>query len=166
MKLIKSLVIALCVGFTSHSLMAQEGGDENQNTFHVSPIQYYGERITPDNAMKPAQFLKSMDGKDSMDVKLEAKIITCCKKKGCWMDIDLENGTTMKVRFKDYEFFVPKDADGSTTIIQGRAKKEVVDVATLRHYAQDAGKTEDEINAIKEPQETFTFMAVGVIIKK
>lgn len=127
--------------------------------------EYYGKKITADKAVKAEAFKKSMQGKDSMDVKLEAKIITCCKKKGCWMDVDLGNGETMKVRFKDYEFFVPKDADGRTAIIEGRARKEETDVATLRHYAEDAGKSKAEIEAIKSPEQSYTFEAAGVIIR-
>ena len=124
----------------------------------------YGAKITADNAISPKEFVKAMDNKDSLDVKLKAKIVTCCKKKGCWMDVDLENGQTMKVRFKDYEFFVPKDADGRTCVIEGKAKIETIDVKTLRHYAEDAGKSEEEIAAITEPEKGYSFLANGVLI--
>lgn len=127
--------------------------------------EYFGAKIDAKGAIGPEQFLKQMEGKESMEVKLEAKIETCCKKKGCWMDLNLENGTTMKVRFKNYEFFVPKDADGRTAIVQGVAKVEMTDLETLRHYAQDAGKSEEEIAAITEGQKAITFEAIGVIIK-
>ena len=127
--------------------------------------QYFGAKIDEKGAVKPAEFLKSIEGKEQMDVKLEAKIVTVCKKKGCWMDLDLGNGTTMKVRFKDYEFFVPKDADGKMAIVDGFAKFEEKDVETLRHYALDAGKSEDEIAAITQPEESYSFEASGVIIK-
>ena len=80
------------------------------------------------------------------------------------MDVDLENGSSMKVRFKDYEFFVPKNADGKVCVIEGRAKMETIDVATLKHYAEDAGKSEKEIAAITEPEKGFSFLANGVII--
>lgn len=131
----------------------------------VAAQQYYGQKITAEKAIKPAALLKTMENKDSVDVKLEAKIAVVCQKKGCWMDLDLENGQTMKVRFKDYEFFVPKDAAGKTAIIEGRAKREVTDVKTLRHYAEDAGKSEADVAAITEPETSYTFEAVGVIIK-
>jgi len=128
-------------------------------------VQYFGAKIDEKGAVKPAQLLKSMEGKDKMDIKLEAKIVSVCQKKGCWMDLDLENGTTMKVRFKDYEFFVPKDADGKMAVVDGFAKYEEVDVETLRHYASDAGKSEEEIAAITKSEQTYSFEAVGVIIK-
>lgn len=130
-----------------------------------APAEYYGAKINEKGAISPKQFLKEMEGKESMEVKLEAKIETCCKKKGCWMDLNMEDGTTMKVRFKNYEFFVPKDADGRIAIVEGIAKVETTDLETLRHYAEDAGKSEEEIAAITEGESAVTFEAVGVIIK-
>lgn len=127
--------------------------------------EYFGAKISEKGAVSTSQFLKSMEGKETMEVKLEAKIETCCKKKGCWMDLDMGNGTTMKVRFKDYEFFVPKDADGRMAIVEGVAKVETIDVETLRHYASDAGKSEEEIASITEEELTISFEAIGVIIK-
>ena len=147
-----SIAIAIILGFSFTQVNAQ--------------TEYYGEKITEKGAINASEFVSTMEGKERMEnVKLEAKIVTCCKKKGCWMDVDLENGTTMKVRFKDYEFFVPKDADGRTTVLEGIAKMETVDVATLKHYAEDAGKSEAEIAAITEPETAYTFEASGVIIK-
>ena len=156
-----SLFITVFALFLSFGAIGQEGS----NNVGMSSYEYFGDKINEEGAIKPAEFLKEMESKDSMDVKLEAKIVTCCKKKGCWMDLDLENGTTMKVRFKDYEFFVPKDADGRVAVIQGQAKLEKVDVATLQHYAEDAGKSPEEVAAITEPEIGYSFTANGVIIK-
>jgi hypothetical protein len=39
-------------------------------------------------------------------------------------------------------------------------------VAQLRHYAEDAGKSKEEIAKITEPKIELTFMADGVIVKK
>lgn len=161
MKIIK-LIPAIAVLFVSSVIFAQEG---SSTAVSLPSNEYYGQKISEKGAIKPAEFLKRIENKDSIDVKLETKIITVCKKKGCWMDVDLENGTSMKVRFKDYEFFVPKTADGRTVIIEGRAKLETTDVATLRHYAEDAGKSADEIAAITKPEKAYSFEAIGVIIK-
>ena len=160
----RTLLLSLIIVFVSASAIAQEGVQKNENSFTQAPYNFYGQKISPDDAMNPQQFLAAMENKDSLDVKLKAKIITCCKKKGCWMDVDLENGSSMKVRFKDYEFFVPKNADGKVCVIEGRAKMETIDVATLKHYAEDAGKSEKEIAAITEPEKGFSFLANGVII--
>ena len=160
---IKTLLLALVIAFGSQ-LFAQDGTGENENVFKV-PYVYYGQKISPDDALTAPQFLKAMEKKDSLNVKVEAKIEAVCKKKGCWMDLNLENGSTMKVRFKDYEFFVPKDSDGKMAVVEGKAKVEVTDVATLRHYAEDAGKSKEEIAAITQDEKAITFEAIGVIIR-
>jgi hypothetical protein len=39
-------------------------------------------------------------------------------------------------------------------------------VETLKLYAKDDGKTEEEIKAITEPGKSYTFVARGVIISE
>ena len=93
-----------------------------------------------------------------------ANIKAVCKKKGCWMNLDLSNNQEAFVKFKDYAFFVPLNADGSTAIISGKAYVDIVPVAELKHYAKDAGKSQAEIDAIKEPKRELVFEADGVLI--
>ena len=86
--------------------------------------------------------------------------------KGCWMTLDGEEGD-VRVTFKDYGFFVPTEGqEGKTAVIEGVAVKTVTDVATLKHYAQDAGKSAEEIAAITEPREEIALIATGVAIKQ
>lgn len=81
------------------------------------------------------------------------------------MDMKMTDGSTMKVRFKDYGFFVPtKGLEGKHAVIQGTATREVLDVATLKHYAEDAGRSKEEIEKITEPQNKLMFLADGVLI--
>ena len=128
-------------------------------------IEKFGADITENGAMQPTEFIKEMDGKVEQQVKLTAKVNDVCQMKGCWMTLDLENGDQVMVRFKDYEFFVPKDADGRTAVVEGRAYYDEVSVETLRHYAEDAGKSQKEIKAITKPEMRLSFIADGVILK-
>jgi hypothetical protein len=126
----------------------------------------FGDKIDAKGAIDGQMFLKSIEGKDSLDTKLEATIQSVCQKKGCWMNVDLGEGHSMMVRFKDYGFFVPKDASGRNAIMEGRAFREVLSVDMLRHYAEDAGKSKEEIEKIIEPETRLSFEASGVIIYK
>lgn len=126
----------------------------------------FGDKIKADGAVDASAFLKAMEGQDSMEVKIKAPIVAVCQKKGCWMNIDLGDGKTMMVRFKDYGFFVPKDASGRTAVMQGKAIKEVLSVEMLRHYAEDGGKSKEEIEKITEPETRLSFEASGVLIYK
>lgn len=128
-------------------------------------VKSYGAEITPDGAVSTANFAKMMSTTDSMAVKVECEIITSCTKKGCWMTVQMPDGKDMMVRFKDYGFFVPtKGLEGKHAVLQGYATKEVVDVPTLRHYAEDAGKSKEEIEKITEPEHNLMFLADGVLI--
>jgi len=131
---------------------------------NAQKAEYYGDKIKPEGAISTEEFVQKMGGSDSMNVKLKAKINEACKKKGCWMNVDLGNGQAMMVRFKDYGFFVPKDCDGRTAVMEGVAFKEVVGVDMLRHYAEDAGKSKEEIAKITEPETRWSFEANGVMI--
>jgi hypothetical protein len=126
----------------------------------------FGEKIKLDGAIEGASFLKQIDGKDSLLVKISAPIVNVCQKKGCWMNVDLGEGKQMMVRFKDYGFFVPKDADGKIAVMDGVAFREVLSVDMLRHYAEDAGKSKEEIEKITEPETRLSFEASGVLIYK
>ena len=125
----------------------------------------FGEQIDNKRALAAKKLPKKLQNADSTNIKVKGKVTEVCQAKGCWMTIDLGNGESMLVKFKDYGFFVPKDAAGKTAIFEGVAKKEVIGVDELQHLAEDAGKTKEEIEAITEPKEELTFVAKGVIIE-
>ena len=74
------------------------------------------------------------------------------------------DSTGLFVKFKNYGFFVPKDLTGSKVIIAGIAFKQVTSVDELKHYAEDEGKSEEEISKIIKPSEELKFMAEGVAL--
>lgn len=103
---------------------------------------------------------------DSIAVKFSSSINDLCSKKGCWMKLDLGDGKETMVRFKDYGFFMPLDSKGKDVIVEGKAFVKEVSVKDLKHYAEDAGKSKEEIDAITEPKMEFAFEATGVLMKK
>ncbi|MGB0177212.1 MAG: DUF4920 domain-containing protein, partial [Owenweeksia sp.] len=127
--------------------------------------QYYGDTITDNDAVAANELMAKMAGRDSVEVKVKGQINASCKVKGCWMNMDLGNGEEMRVTFKDYGFFVPTNLDGETAIIKGYATMDTTSVEELRHYAQDAGKSEEEIAAITQPEIGLNYVATGVLIE-
>ena len=126
----------------------------------------HGKKITEKGAVPAAQLATTMAGKTEMPAKVEGTVESVCKVKGCWMKVKTTDGQTMRVSFKDYGFFVPKNIEGKTVVLEGTAKQSVTPVAELRHYAEDAGKSKAEIANITEPEKALTFVADGVIVKK
>jgi hypothetical protein len=128
-------------------------------------VQIFGDTITPEGAVPVKEISTRISGKDSMPIKLEGKIVDVCQKKGCWMALDLGNDEYMRVTFRDYAFFVPKDASGKTAIVDGYAHVDTTTVEELRHYAADGGASKDSLAKITEPEVELSFEARGVIIK-
>ncbi len=125
----------------------------------------YGDKITADGAIPASSIVSRMKGADSLAIKITGTITSVCQHKGCWMQVDIGGGKAMRVTFKDYAFFVPKNISGKTVILDGHAYNTTTSVAQLRHYAQDAGKSEAEISKITEPEVNLAFEARGVIVK-
>jgi hypothetical protein len=125
----------------------------------------YGAEITVENAIAVSEIPAILAKQDSAELKVIGKIGECCQKKGCWMKVPISDDQEMFVRFKDYGFFVPMDSEGKEIVMEGKVKKEVIPVAQLRHYAEDAGKSKEEIEKITEDEVKISFMATGVIIK-
>ena len=145
----------------------QEHNEENGINEEASlpSTGHFGAEITPDGAIPAEKVVEILEGKDSAEVKVIGIAKEVCQAKGCWMTMPAGD-RQMRISFKDYGFFVPKDASGKEVIMKGVVKKEIVPVEELRHYAQDAGKSEEEILAITEPEENIVFIADGVIIRE
>ncbi len=126
--------------------------------------QHFGERIDEESVISSTELVNTVAQRGSVEAKVAGEVTKVCAAKGCWMTMDV-GGQEMMVRFKDYGFFVPKDAAGKTAVVQGQATIDTVDVAMLRHYAEDAGKPKEEIEAITEPEVKLSFEAAGVILR-
>jgi hypothetical protein len=125
----------------------------------------FGEKVDPSGAIQMADMMKQMQSKESLVATVEGKVSSVCQAKGCWMKIETGTGESIRVTFKDYGFFVPKDLSGSTIIMKGVASYNVTSVEELRHYAEDAKKSKEEIEKITEPKKELVFEADGVLIK-
>ncbi len=126
--------------------------------------QTYGAAISAEGAQPLSALSTLLSTQDSAQVKLVGKANAVCQAKGCWLTMKTPDGRAMRVRFKDYAFFVPKDISGKTVVINGWAHRETVSVADLRHFAQDAGKSAAEVAAITEPEQQLNFEADGVLV--
>ena len=150
-----SMSLMLCM--TSSALLAQDAEDFNS----------FGAAFDPTEIIKPNELINQLGDADSSHATVMATVEEVCQMKGCWMSVsgpDLNE--PIFVKFKDYGFFVPKDISGQEVVMRGVAHRQQTSVEELRHYAKDAGKSQEEIDAITEPKEEITFMASGVLVKK
>lgn len=163
----KNVVLA-CVCILLISSCKDKVGAQAKETDEIVYASF-GKEIIADDAIEAssmAKHYKTMQIGDSINSKMSAKVTSVCQAKGCWMTLNLEDGNEVMVKFKDYAFFVPKDIMGKEVIINGKAYVNEVPVEELRHYAEDAGKTAEEIASITEPKRTLSFEGDGVLIEQ
>lgn len=144
------------------------------------PGQFYGEQFTPEQPINVAKAielyragnLQEVVGIDDIKTKglplqVESPVTGACQHKGCWMTLQDAGGSDeLFVRFLGYSFFVPKDLAGKTAVIKGNFYQDTTSVDDLKHYAEDEGKTAEEIAQITEPKLEYKFYASGVYVKE
>lgn len=161
-KIVASLSLAIVFAC---SPTEKESTTTNENSNEVS-YTAYGADITPEGTITAEELVAKMKNQDSLNVKITGIIDEVCQMKGCWMDIKAGEDEYIAVKFKDYGFFMPKDAAGREVILEGIAFVDTVSVEELKHFAQDAEEPDSVINAITEPEINIGFIASGVLIKE
>jgi len=163
----KTFAITSLLVATALFTFAQKGDKKSkaETPQDNSHITHHGKKINDEGAISVAELVEKMNGAEKLETKVIANVVSVCQVKGCWMMVDLGNGEQMRVTFKDYGFFVPKDCANKKAIIEGTAYYKTTSVDMLRHYAEDAGKSKEEIEAITQPEHKLAFEATGVILK-
>lgn len=154
----KLFLMAVVAGFGLIANAQPPAGD-------AKPGDWYGEKVSTEGAVPLKDVASKLNnGAGEMDTKIKAKVVEVCAKKGCWIKLELENGETAMVKMKDYGFFVPLAAKGKTVVIDGEVKIKTTSVAELKHYAEDAKKSKEEIDAITQPQKEVRVLAKGIVV--
>jgi len=151
---------------------AESTKEEGKTTVKSEPVGEvevvpgsYGANLEENSVLGTAEMISRVEISGTFSGKVSGEIKEVCTKKGCWFTMDLANGEPMRVTFKDYGFFIPTNSQGFPIILEGVATLTETDVETLKHFAEDQGKSKEEVNAITAPKREITFEATGVIIK-
>lgn len=134
----------------------------------TSEGNYYGEEFKIEKTIDVNTVISQLTENDTLNIQVAGVVESVCKKKGCWTNLAqsaTDTDETIFVKFKDYGFFLPLDCDGQDLILKGKAYIEETSVDELQHYAEDEGKSAEEIAAITEPAKEFKFMASGAYLK-
>jgi len=99
---------------------------------------------------------------DTFTGQIKGKVAEVCKAEGCWIRVQKKDGSTMMVRAKDHAFLMPENIVGKTVLIEGNATVKETSEQMRKHYAEDAGKSKEEIAKIKGSEKNVEFAAKGV----
>jgi len=123
----------------------------------------FGVTTTNEKAVNADELSSVLGDKASVAVKVKGKVVEVCKAEGCWLKMQTTTDPLM-IRMKDHAFMVPLDMNGKTIVAQGTVTFKEISVEMLKHYAEDAGKTKEEIAAIKEPRKELLMQATGILV--
>ena len=129
----------------------------------VSPKgQFFGEPFDTSNPQAISEVVKTEIDSVGKFVIVSGTIEAVCQEKGCWLTLKTDS-TNIRVRFKNYGFFVPKDIAGREVVLAGIIRREKVSAAVEQHYREDAGDT----TKVVMPEFTIkqSFLASGVYLK-
>jgi hypothetical protein len=145
----------LCAIIFSVTLMAQEAES-------AKPGVIYGS-IT-ENGKKPVNVndLEKNIGEAKYEGKVQGKVVEVCKAMGCWAKLERADGSTVMIKVADHEFAMPLDIVGKVVVAEGSAEVKTTSVSMLKHYAEDGGKSKEEVDKIKEPKKEVLMTVKGV----
>ncbi len=158
--LVLLLVISACKEKDSQSQPASEEPKTEET-------QVFGASFDPEGSKSAADMLMAysdLGEADSLAITFKGEVTDVCKMKGCWIKVALDGEQEVRVTFKDYGFFVPKDIAGKEVTLHGKGFIEEVSVEDQRHFAEDGGATAEEIAKITSPKVTYSFVADGVLL--
>ncbi|MFT6867451.1 MAG: hypothetical protein ACJA08_002294 [Cyclobacteriaceae bacterium] len=141
-----------CVFIVLSIFLLSCGNTENK-------YQQFGNLIDDQEPIK-MESLSTIDIQADASFKLTGTVDEVCQAKGCWMILKNENGIPVRVTFKDYGFFVPKDIAGRQVIVNGTITKKELEPDMAKHYADDANSVYDSTRSYLE----YAFIADGVLV--
>ena len=165
------LLILVVLSFFS---CKEEKKNENPELVQLEEVQQeyrsFGQEISAENSLTAREMqlrYEAMKAGDTIPVKFTTIVNSVCKMKGCWMTLDLPGSEeNPMVKFKDYNFFVPRDIEGKEVVVEGIAFIEKTSVEDQKHFAKDAGRNKKEIESITQEKRSPGFLAHGVLIKQ
>ncbi|MHC5209775.1 MAG: DUF4920 domain-containing protein [Planctomycetota bacterium] len=129
----------------------------------VAGWEVYGADIGSGTTVSLAELLTEPLAHDGKTVRLQETVTETCQSKGCWMTLG-SGESLVRVKFKDYAFFVPLDTTGHTVLVEGVFQVREIPLDEARHYLEDAGRSE-EAAALSGPQRGYELVATGVRVK-
>lgn len=153
----KTVLFLLFSAFTGLMAFSQE---------KITPAESgvtYGAGTTNTKSIPAAELEKKMKD-EKFQGKITGKVLEVCQERGCWMKVETTEGKSLMVKFKDYGFFMPQNIVGKKVVLEGEAIVKEVSVKQQQDYAQDAGKSEEEVKKITKAKKELQFIAAGVLV--
>lgn len=128
-----------------------------------SKSEYGLVKVNESEAISVADVVAQMDRSVTPhSFTIKAPLSAVCQNAGCWVQVPKPDGKPLMIRFKNHFTIPPSTPQGTEAFIHGMAYWDTVSVKALRHFAEDAGKSLEEINKINQPEFKLNFEGDGI----
>jgi len=128
---------------------------------------YGPEKVDVSKSVEVKDVVKGIESKNErLEFTFEAPLVEICQAAGCWVSVDKGNGETFRVRFKDHFTIPVKTKPGTKAYFHGYAYWDEISVEMQKHFADDAGRSKEEIGKITAPKKEMCFEADGIVLVK
>ena len=126
----------------------------------------YGLKFNAEKPLSASEIPSILKDKDTVEITVKAKALDACSSKGCWLTFYINDSTNAFVKMNDYSFFVPLAIIGKNIVLKGKSFIKTTSVSELKHYAEDAKKSQKEIDEIINDKKEIRFIATGILVVK
>ena len=144
----------LLAGFLLFLSCTRDTRFENPGVYGVAPEEMSVTRI--------GDILTDGQTFEGKEVMVEGITGSVCENRGCWMYVE-DGSSRIRVTFKDYGFFVPKDAQGKRVRVRGSVNSRLVSKETLQHWAEE--EPGGDPSAVLGDSTMVMLTATGVVIE-
>ena len=129
-----------------------------------------GEEISLSQTTPIADILADPTAFVGKKVKIEGRITDVCPMKGCWMEIETEDGQqALTVKVNDGDIVFKPESKGKQAIAEGEVYAIEMDeaqaVSYMRHLAEEKGEVFDE-DTIEGPMTVYQIKGAGALVAK
>jgi len=126
---------------------------------HIPDGKDFGAGLTLERVIDLEEVVRDPGRYAETPVLLRGRISDVCQRKGCWAVIR-QGEASVRVRFKDYGFFLPTESRGKLAYVEGIVALRELSEKTARHYAEESKN--GNAAGIRGPQREVELTASGV----
>lgn len=118
--------------------------------------------VSWDETKRVEEVLADVDAHTGQTLQVKGQVVQVCEHAGCWLEMGaegLDEKLFIKFTCPIEGRLIPMEAMGQVAVVSGKLKVEQIDEETAKHFAAEGGKTPEEVEAIKGPQQIITMEA-------
>lgn len=125
-----------------------EPAADTEETTPAEQAEKFGDPLDPSTPVVPlAELLAKPEAYENKQITTSGNVRQVCQQRGCWAEIResaTSEGKTMRVTFKGYLFFLPKDSKGANVKIEGQVSVELLSPEHVEHLESEGASFQDK----------------------